>query len=401
MPEKMKIAAIICELNPLHQGHQALFSHAKNRCEGLVCVLSGELCPAGGASHPRQVGQDQAGPGKRRGPGIGAAPALGHGRGRSALPPGAWPWQMAWGTWTPSSSGSEEGDAPRLRELAEALLSPGFSRALGEEDTALPFAVRRQRAAARLVGGGCRRPPREAQLHFGGGVPKSPAGPGEQHQGRGLPPAGGRPRRARGSRGPSSPPARPGGCWPAGSGTDGRLPAVTEEVWRQEAALGRAPALLSRLEMAVLCKLRTMGPQDFAALPDVSEGLEYRLYQAAPPGREPGGAVHARQVEAVPPGPGPAAGAGGVPGCKGGGLAKAAPLPAGAGDDRGGPARFCGRPPPPCPWRPGPGISRSWVARPWSCSNWRPGPATCTGCAARSPSPAAGTTGKKIVKTMG
>ena len=151
MPEKMKIAAIICELNPLHQGHQALFSHAKSRCQGLVCVLSGNYVQRG---EPAILDK--------------------WARTRLALASGAdlvlelpLPWAMAGaerfaaggvalanglGNVDTLFFGSEEGDAPRLRELAEVLLSPGFSRAIREEDTALPFAVRRQRAAARLVG---------------------------------------------------------------------------------------------------------------------------------------------------------------------------------------------------------------------------------------------------------
>ena len=47
MREKMKISAIICELNPLHSGHQALFAHAKARFGGLVCVLSGNFVQRG------------------------------------------------------------------------------------------------------------------------------------------------------------------------------------------------------------------------------------------------------------------------------------------------------------------------------------------------------------------
>ena len=43
----MKISAIICELNPLHSGHQALFSHAKSRFDGLVCILSGNYVQRG------------------------------------------------------------------------------------------------------------------------------------------------------------------------------------------------------------------------------------------------------------------------------------------------------------------------------------------------------------------
>ena len=42
-----------------------------------------------------------------------------------------------------------------------------------------------------------------------------------------------------------------------------------------------APASIQRLERAILAKLRTMTLQEFANLPDVSEGLEHRLYKAA------------------------------------------------------------------------------------------------------------------------
>ena len=43
----MKVCAVICELNPLHKGHQALFAHAKSRFGGLVCVLSGNFVQRG------------------------------------------------------------------------------------------------------------------------------------------------------------------------------------------------------------------------------------------------------------------------------------------------------------------------------------------------------------------
>ena len=42
----------------------------------------------------------------------------------------------------------------------------------------------------------------------------------------------------------------------------------------------QAPASLARLERAMLLRLRMMSAEDFARLPDVSEGLENRIYQA-------------------------------------------------------------------------------------------------------------------------
>ena len=37
---------------------------------------------------------------------------------------------------------------------------------------------------------------------------------------------------------------------------------------------------IARMERAILYRLRSMSPTDFAALPDVCEGLEHRIYQA-------------------------------------------------------------------------------------------------------------------------
>lgn len=59
------------------------------------------------------------------------------------------------------------------------------------------------------------------------------------------------------------------------------VPDSAWDIYREEWECGRAPALLKRVESALLYRLRTMGPKEFALLPDVSEGLEYRLAEAA------------------------------------------------------------------------------------------------------------------------
>lgn len=61
------------------------------------------------------------------------------------------------------------------------------------------------------------------------------------------------------------------------------LPSVTDysrEIILEEDRLGRT-ASLSRLETAVLCKLKLMKKDEFTLLPDLSEGIENRLYRAA------------------------------------------------------------------------------------------------------------------------
>ena len=61
----------------------------------------------------------------------------------------------------------------------------------------------------------------------------------------------------------------------------GRLPQATLSLWEEMRTQGRCPASLARLEVAVLCRLRSLTVEGFAQLPDISEGLENRLYQAA------------------------------------------------------------------------------------------------------------------------
>ncbi|MBR5559528.1 MAG: nucleotidyltransferase family protein [Oscillospiraceae bacterium] len=68
------------------------------------------------------------------------------------------------------------------------------------------------------------------------------------------------------------------GCWEEACGL---MPPSAWNILRSALANNRAPAELRRAESAVLAKLRSMTAHDFAALPDVSEGLENRLYDAA------------------------------------------------------------------------------------------------------------------------
>ena len=59
------------------------------------------------------------------------------------------------------------------------------------------------------------------------------------------------------------------------------MPAPCAAVLAEAAQEGRCPAAVSRLERALLARLRTMSPAEFASLPALSEGLENRLASAA------------------------------------------------------------------------------------------------------------------------
>ena len=58
------------------------------------------------------------------------------------------------------------------------------------------------------------------------------------------------------------------------------LPDATSEILKEYVSNGKAPADYKKTENAILYKLRLMSVQDFHSLPDVSEGLEHRIYNA-------------------------------------------------------------------------------------------------------------------------
>ena len=42
-----RISAVICELNPLHDGHRYVFSKAKDESDVLIAVMSGNFVQRG------------------------------------------------------------------------------------------------------------------------------------------------------------------------------------------------------------------------------------------------------------------------------------------------------------------------------------------------------------------
>lgn len=60
----------------------------------------------------------------------------------------------------------------------------------------------------------------------------------------------------------------------------GFLPENSFKILNEEIKKQKSPASLDKLEVAILYKLRSMSVEDFRELPDVSEGLEYRLFDA-------------------------------------------------------------------------------------------------------------------------
>lgn len=275
-----RAAAVICEIDPFHFGHKALFDWTKEKYGGLVCILSGNFTQRGepalldkwaraklalenGADLVIELPLSWACSGAERFASGGVALAA------------AFPWVDA------LAFGSEFPDASLLLKIAEALLSPEFSRCLAElPDRGESFARRREQAAAALLGREvlpvmrapnailgieyCKAILRQGAKLSPMAFPRLGAGHGREASGGELRSAGElrelvRKREAVG----------------------GLVPKTTAELLRAETVLGRCPGDIRLLEKAILCKLRTMILEDFSDLPDISEGIENRLFRAS------------------------------------------------------------------------------------------------------------------------
>ncbi len=280
MKKKYKTAAVICELDPLHFGHQALFRQAKEAADGLVCLMSGSFVQRG-------------------------APAMTDkwARCRMALENGAdlvfelpLPWACAGAERFAAGGvalanalggvelllfGSEIPDVSLLEKTAAAAISPEFSQRLAAlPDTGQTFARRREAVLEELLGPAVLpvlRSPNailgveycKALLRSGSSIRpevflRQGAGHDEASEAAGFL-SGSRLRKR----------------FRAGGDLRGVAPESTVKLLAALRGAGLAPASADRLETAILCKLRTMEPEDFARLPDLSEGLENRLYQAS------------------------------------------------------------------------------------------------------------------------
>lgn len=284
MTEKMaknyKISAVICELNPLHKGHRAIFQHAKQLSSGTVCILSGNFVQRGepaildkwarcllalenGADLVIELPLPWACAGAERfaAGGIHLANALGN--------------------VDTLVFGSESADLSAIKTAAMALLSEEFSAKLAAiPDNGDTFARRREAALGEMLGEEILPLLRSPNAILGieytkallressaivptafkriGAGHDAEAAVGEFHSASEL--------RA---------------MLRDGQSLDSYVPQSTATLLRKLTADGKCPTDIMYLERAILYRLRTMQPADFAKLPDISEGLENRLFNAA------------------------------------------------------------------------------------------------------------------------
>ncbi len=288
----MKVAAVVAEYNPYHNGHRLLVRAARAAgAEAVVAVMGGNWLQRGEpALFPKGV------------------------RAKAALTCGvdlvlelplpyaaATAERFAWGAVFTLAAlgcvdtlafGSECGDLALLERCAAALADPRLDEELRRRmASGLPYAAARQQGVEALYGPETAAPlsrPNDtlavqylaALAQIGGNirpftVPRRGAGhdsaapcPGDEED---PPTASASWLRQR----------LMAGEWAA---AEPYLPAPAWELYREAMEAGRW-ADPARLELPLLAVLRRMSQEDFAALPDLSEGLEHRLWTAARRGR--------------------------------------------------------------------------------------------------------------------
>ncbi len=282
----MRIAGIVAEYDPFHKGHEA---H----------IAATRFSQGGGATHVAVV---MSGSFTQRGE---PAALTKFDRARMALSCGAdlvlelpLPWAMAsaerfaaggvgvlrsLGCVEMLSFGSECGDVAALERLAALPEREEYRRLLKEAmDTGLSYAAARQQAAEGLLGESAAAPLASPNNTLGLEYIRAARLQGAALsfytlQRQGTLHLDDTPRDGFASATLLRGWLRQGQTEQAAA----YMPAAAGEILHEALSAGRAPADSSRLEGALLARLRSMSAADLAALPYVSEGLENRLWQAA------------------------------------------------------------------------------------------------------------------------
>ncbi len=276
----MEIVGIVAEFDPFHRGHAYLLRQVREAFPGcaIAVAMSGSFTQRGSAAALAK--QDRAELALTGGANLvlllpvtfACASAERFARGGVAL--------LQQVGVTVLAFGSECGDLARLQRAADALETEEYRQRLKTELAGgCSFAAARERAVAQLIGEGAgvlRQPNDLLAVEYlralrGSGIRPFPV----RRQGA-----------AHGSEALEG--EMPSASALRGLLYQGQFQAAAEKMPPEAGALllrfaqaGRLPADQRRCDRAILAALRQAAPEDFARLPDVSEGLEHRLYRAA------------------------------------------------------------------------------------------------------------------------
>lgn len=276
----MSTAGIVAEYNPFHNGHEAHIEATRAALgpdTGIICCMSGDFVQRGEPAQWSKFARAEAA--VRCGVDLvfelpvqwALSSAEGFARGAVGL-------LDSLGVVDYLSFGSECGSEEPLERIAEALLSPSIDAEIrAEAQTGESYAVVRERVLERRIG-------EEAKLIetpnnilaveyikaiYDLGSRTKPLA--VQRKGAGHDrTATGRIRSASELRTMTA----------VGKSISPYMPREAFAVFERERQQGRGPVLMSQLEGALLSRLRMLGREDFAGVPDATEGLENRLLAA-------------------------------------------------------------------------------------------------------------------------
>ena len=276
----MKIAGIVAEYNPFHNGHEAHIEATRAAVgadTGIICCMSGDFVQRGEAAQWSKFVRAECA--VKCGADLvfelpvqwSLSSAEGFARGAVGL-------LDSLGVVDCLSFGAESAGVEPLERAAEALLDPAVDAAIREElASGESYAAARQRALARFIGEDARvieTPNNILAVEYIKAIyeVRSRMRPlATERRGAGHDrPASGRIRSASEIRMMTE----------AGKPIAPYMPRAADQVLEREREQGRGPVFMSRLETSILSRLRMLPASDYAALPDASEGLENRLMAA-------------------------------------------------------------------------------------------------------------------------
>ena len=273
----LQVVGITAEYNPFHTGHlrqlEAVRS-AVGRDTPIVAALSGDFVQRGEAACFSKFARAEAA--VRCGVSLvlelplpwSLSSAEGFARGAVGM-------LAAAGVVDTISFGSESGALDSLRLCADVLSGAEFPAALRAElENGAPFASVRERAVARLAGGEAAARLRDPNDALAVEYIRAAAALGAGFSWFPVKRTG-----AAHDRVGSASELR--AKMAAGENWLGSVPPDAAEVFERLIAEGRGPVTSASLRLPLLSRLRERSEADFASLPDVSEGLEHKLFRAA------------------------------------------------------------------------------------------------------------------------
>lgn len=282
----LSAAGVIAEFNPFHEGHRLLLKAARdNGADVILVAISGNFV---------QRGEPALLPKRYR-----ASMALHTGADLVVELP--LPWAMsgaetfaAGGVALLSALGAKElwfgsecGSASALLKTAHILETERFQSALRRPlESGMPFAAARETAVESMAGSSfsslLREPNNTLGIEYCRAIlrqksrmePHSIArvGPGHHCSSivNSMASASALRKEIRQAESPT--------LWNA-EDWNACIPPVAGEILSLAIKKGECPSRVSRMETAILSTLRRIGREDFSHLPDISEGLENRIYQ--------------------------------------------------------------------------------------------------------------------------